>query len=105
MSQLLRVDVAGLRSLGEQVRGQGESLARDVTREAAQLVPQGRGTPPQWAGVAAAHAAARGWEQFLSGLGARVESAGRSMVDAANGYQGCDDRAGQRLPRGEVRVP
>jgi hypothetical protein len=90
--------------LGAEVLDQGEDLGRVVAEVTAQLVSDGSALSSGWASLGAVRSAAIGWSEYLSRLSGRAEAAGQSMVAAANGYQGSDERAEQRLRSGGVLV-
>ncbi|MEO3743051.1 hypothetical protein [Plantactinospora sp. B5E13] len=100
MSQPVRVNVPGLRSLGGEIVGHGTELRSDVRSVEGRLVPGAGGAG--WATAEATQRAADGWESYLNGLGGRIEASGQSLIDAANNYTASDDRAGQR--QGRVRA-
>jgi len=100
LGQPVRVNVPGLRSLGGEIVGHGAELTRNVRSVEGQLVPGGAASG--WATADAARRASDGWETYLTGLAGRIEAAGQSLIDAANNYQGSDERAGQR--HGRVRA-
>jgi hypothetical protein len=97
MSQPVRVNVPGLRTLGGEIIGHGAELKRNVQAVTGQLKPPAGANG--WASAGAAAKAADGWESYLNGLAGRIEASGQSLIDAANNYQGSDDRAGQRSGR------
>ncbi|GAB2963155.1 hypothetical protein GCM10027280_60020 [Micromonospora polyrhachis] len=96
MGQPLRVNIPGLRALGGEVVGHGAALKRDVTAVVGQLAPGPGPGVAGWAAFAALGKAAAGWNDFLTGLGSRMEDTGGKIIDAANQYQATDERAGQR---------
>ncbi|MDW5323949.1 hypothetical protein [Plantactinospora sp. KLBMP9567] len=102
MTQPVRVNVPGLRTVGGEIVGHGTELKRNVTAVEGQLVPPGGPGVNGWATLDAATRASDGWEAYLNGLGGRIEAAGQSLIDSADNYQGSDQRAGQR--HGGVRV-
>jgi hypothetical protein len=103
MTGPLRVDVPVLRGLGSAVQADGAQVRRDVTAVGAAL-----GLPPGpaltgWASAAALAGAARGWQDFLTGLAGRTTRAGQALVRAAENYRASDDRAAGRGGRGLAR--
>lgn len=101
MTEPVRVDVPGLRTLGGEILGHGTELKRDVGTVEGKLVPPVGPGVNGWTSLDATVQASQGWEAYLNGLGGRIEASGQSLIDAANNYQGSDDRAGQR--QGGVR--
>ncbi|ROT34019.1 hypothetical protein [Micromonospora sp. HM5-17] len=101
MSQPVRVHVPGLRSLGGEIVGHGAELMRNVRSVEGRLAACG--AVGGWAAAEAAQRAADGWQTYLRGLAGRIEAAGQALIDAANNYQGSDERAGQRHDRVRAR--
>lgn len=96
VGQALRVDVAGLRSLGGEVLGHGEALRRAVGAIAGGTASPSGPELAGWVTSAAVQAASQGWAEFLTGLAGRTSGAGQALIDAADGYQGVDERAAHR---------
>ena len=97
MTEPLRVDVPVLRGLGSAVQAEAAQLVRDVTTAtggALGLTPGPALTG--WASAAALAGAARGWQDFLTGLAGRIGQAGQALVQAAENYRASDDRAAGR---------
>ncbi|MEQ4305430.1 hypothetical protein ABNF97_29305 [Plantactinospora sp. B6F1] len=102
MTQPVRVNVPGVRTVGGEIVSHGTELKRNVAAVEGQLVPPAGPGVKGWATLDAVTKASDGWEAYLKGLGGRIEASGQSLIDSANNYQSSDERAGQRY--GGMRV-
>jgi hypothetical protein len=99
MSEPVRVNAPGLRMLGGELAGHGAELKRNTDAVKGQLVPEAGPGVSGWASFAALGVAGSGWGDYSTGLGGRIEATGQRLIEAANNYQGTDDRSGERHVR------
>ncbi|MDG4785673.1 hypothetical protein O7626_06965 [Micromonospora sp. WMMD1102] len=99
MTQPVRVDVPGLRRLGDEIAGHGAGLRRDVAAAEGRLTPPAGSGMDGWTTLDATARASAGWRAYLDGLGHRIEATGTLLVGSAENYQESERRSVQRVAR------
>ncbi|MBO3742445.1 type VII secretion target [Actinoplanes flavus] len=98
---LLRVDVAALRTMGTDVTGAAATLRATVEAAGPGLAPAAQ---PGSAAGTATQAAEKAWVTDLNRLTAQVDQLGRRMTKAADSYRAADQAGADDLRRGGSRV-